>query len=59
MPDETIPCPRCLGPADLRPPAPNEGFPRSLCAAGHDHSLTPAVLGHLRLLRDKAEERTA
>ena len=59
MEEELIPCPRCWLPADLVPPPPYENFPHARCAAGHDSTLIPAVLAHLRATRDQAFPQSA
>ena len=48
--DELVPCPTCWLPADLVPAGPHEDFPHAKCARGHDNSLIPAVLEHLRAI---------
>ena len=57
--DELIPCPTCWLPADVVPPGPYEDFPHSRCAGGHDNTLIPAVLAHLRSLNDTPFFRSA
>lgn len=58
--DETIPCPTCWLPADLVPaPAWDTNNPRSRCPKGHENTLVPAVLVHLRTLRDRVADRPA
>jgi hypothetical protein len=47
---ELIPCPTCWLPADLVPAPPNEDFPHARCPRGHDNTLIPSVLAHLRTL---------
>lgn len=56
--DEIIPCPTCWLPADLveRPYDINY---HSMCPRGHDNTLVPAVLAHLRTLQDRAIDRSA
>jgi hypothetical protein len=57
--DETIPCPTCWLPADLVAPPAWDTNPHSLCPKGHDNSLVPAVLAHLRTLQDRVADRPA
>jgi hypothetical protein len=57
--EETIPCPTCWLPADLVAPPAWDTNPHSACPRGHDNSLIPAVLAHLRTLQDKITERPA
>ena len=56
---ETVPCPTCWLPADLIPPPAWDSNPHSLCPRGHDNSLIPAVLAHLRTLQGRIAERPA
>jgi hypothetical protein len=57
--EETIPCPTCWLPADLVAPPAWDTNPHSVCPSGHDNTLVPAVLAHLRTLQDKIIERPA
>jgi hypothetical protein len=57
--EETIPCPTCWLPADLVAPPAWDSNPHSVCPSGHDNTLVPAVLAHLRTLQDKIIERPA
>jgi hypothetical protein len=57
--DETIPCPTCWLPADLVAPPAWDTNLHSLCPKGHDNSLVPAVLAHLRTLQDRVADRPA
>jgi hypothetical protein len=57
--EETIPCPTCWLPADLVSPPAWDSNPHSVCPSGHDNTLVPAVLAHLRTLQDKIIERPA
>lgn len=54
---ELIPCVRCWSVAELLPPADHSVLPRSRCVEGHEHSLAPAVLLHLRQMRDTLMRR--
>lgn len=57
--DDLLPCPTCWLPADIVPPAAHETNPHSVCPKGHDNTLIPAVLAHLRTLQDKVVDRPA
>jgi hypothetical protein len=57
--DELVPCPTCWLPADLLAPLPHDTNPRSRCPKGHENTLVPAVLAHLRSLAAGAADRTA
>jgi hypothetical protein len=57
--EETIPCPTCWLPADLVAPPASDVHPHSLCLNGHDNTLVPAVLAHLRTLQDRVADRPA
>ena len=57
--DDVVPCPTCWLPADLVAPAAYETNPHSVCPKGHDNTLIPAVLAHLRTLQDKVVDRPA
>lgn len=48
--DELVPCPTCWLPADVVAPAAHDIFCHSRCPRGHDNTLVPAVLAHLRSL---------
>ena len=56
---ETIPCPTCWLPADLVAPPAWDTNPHSRCPRGHDNSLIPVVLAHLRTVQDEIAERPA
>lgn len=58
-PGELIPCPTCWLPADLLPPGPHESFPHSHCPKGHDNTVIPAVLAHLRSLEAGGYQQSA
>jgi hypothetical protein len=58
MEREYVPCPTCtVNAAEVIPPANPGDFPRSRCIFGHECSLIPDVLTHLRQIRDLAEQR--
>jgi len=57
--DDVVPCPTCWLPADLVAPAVYETDPHSVCPKGHDNTLIPAVLAHLRTLQEKVGDRPA
>lgn len=57
--EETLPCPTCWLPADLVAPPAWDTNPHTVCPKGHDNSLVPAVLAHLRTLQDRPLERPA
>jgi hypothetical protein len=57
--EEIVPCPTCWLPADLLPPAPYDTNPRSRCPRGHENTLVPPVLAHLRSLMAEADDRPA
>lgn len=57
--DELVPCPTCWLPADLLAPPPYDTNPRSRCPKGHENTLVPAVLAHLRALAAEAADRSA
>ncbi len=57
--DQVVPCPTCWLLADLVPPPPNESFFHSRCPRGHDNTLVPAVLEHLRSLLGPAFSQSA
>lgn len=57
--DLVIPCPTCWLLADLVVPGPDEIFHRSLCVRGHENTLVPAVLEHLRSLLGPAFSQSA
>ncbi len=48
--DEQVPCPTCWLPADLIGPTDIDVLHHSLCPRGHDNTLAPVVLAHLRTL---------
>lgn len=56
---DLVPCPRCWLPADVLPPLPHTTFLRSKCPRGHENTLTPAVLAHLRSLMGPAYGQSA
>jgi len=56
---ELVPCPTCWLPADLLAPAPYDTNHRSRCPKGHENTLVPAVLAHLRALDGQTFERPA
>lgn len=56
---ETVPCPTCWLPADLVAPPGYDANPHSVCPRGHENSLVPAVLAHLRALQDRVVDRPA
>ncbi len=56
---ETVPCPTCWLPADLVDPPAWDINPHSKCPRGHDNTLVPAVLAHLRTLQGQAVDRSA
>jgi hypothetical protein len=58
-PNELLPCPTCWLPADVVAPAPYELFPHARCPKGHDNTLVPAVLAHLRSLDAQAFPESA
>ncbi|MGH9179779.1 MAG: hypothetical protein ACRD0N_14650 [Acidimicrobiales bacterium] len=57
-PDEAefVPCPRCWLPAEVLRPVPGDEHHRSLCPRGHENTLVPAVLAHLRSLMSERDE---
>lgn len=57
--DRMVPCPTCWLLADLLPPLPSDTNFRSRCPRGHENTLVPAVLAHLRSLMDGAVDRPA
>jgi hypothetical protein len=57
--DEMVPCPTCWLPADLVPPTAHDTNHHSRCPRGHDNTLVPAVLAHLRTLMDRVVDRPA
>lgn len=57
--DQTVPCPTCWLPADLVAPPAWDTNPHSQCPKGHDNSLVPAVLAHLRTLQAVSADRPA
>ncbi|MDQ6726298.1 MAG: hypothetical protein M3066_09085 [Actinomycetota bacterium] len=57
--DEMVPCPTCWLPADLLPPPPYDPHPHSRCPRGHENTLVPVVLAHLRSLMGCAVDRPA
>ena len=54
--DEMVPCPTCWLPADLVAPTPSDIHHHSRCPKGHDNTLVPAVLSHLRTLVARSVE---
>lgn len=46
--DEVVPCPTCWLAADLVAPTAYDIFFHSRCPRGHDNTLVPDVLAHLR-----------
>src|SRR5690348_2561248 len=52
--DELVPCPTCWLPADLVAPTDVDLNYHSHCPRGHDNTLVPAVLRHLRSLMARA-----
>ena len=58
-PDELVPCPTCWLHADLLPPPPYESFHHSRCPKGHDNTLVPSVLAHLRAMGEEGYPKTA
>jgi len=57
--DDTVPCPTCWLPADLVAPPAWDTNPHSHCPRGHDNTLVPAVLAHLRTLQQRVADRPA
>jgi len=57
--DELVPCPTCWLPADLVAPKDVDLNYHSHCPRGHDNTLVPAVLRHLRSLMARATDRPA
>lgn len=57
--DEVVPCPTCWLLADLIAPAPPGGLYRSRCARGHENTLAPSVLLHLRDMLGPAFKKSA
>ncbi len=57
--DRMVPCPTCWLLADLLPPLLYDTNFRSRCPRGHENTLVPAVLAHLRSLMDGAVDRPA
>jgi hypothetical protein len=57
--DDVVPCPTCWLPADLVAPGAHDTNFHSHCPKGHDNTLVPAVLAHLRTLQDKVVDRPA
>lgn len=55
---DMVPCPRCWLPADVLPPLPHDTNPRSRCPRGHENTLIPAVLEHLRSLMGPPMDQT-
>lgn len=56
---ELVPCPTCWLPADLLAPVPPDIFHHSYCPRGHNNTLIPAVLAHLRTLGQPPVDRSA
>lgn len=56
---DLVPCPRCWLPADVLPPLPHSTFMRSKCPRGHENTLIPPVLEHLRTLMGPAYGQSA
>ena len=56
---ELVPCSTCWLPADLVAAGPNEDFPHAKCARGHDNSLIPSVLEHLRWMEQTQGRKSA
>lgn len=56
---DLVPCPRCWLPADVLPPLPHDTNMRSWCPRGHESTLVPAVLEHLRSLMGPAFGQSA
>ena len=57
--DQLVPCPTCWLPADLLAPLPFDTNHRSRCPKGHENTLVPAVLAHLRSLQQEVTDRPA
>jgi len=57
--ETVVPCPTCWLLADLLPPLPYDTNHRSRCPRGHENTLVPAVLAHLRTLMAQAVDRPA
>jgi hypothetical protein len=57
--DEVVPCPTCWLPADLVGPTDIDVHHHSHCPRGHDNTLVPAVLAHLRTLMAREVDRPA
>jgi hypothetical protein len=57
--DEVVPCPTCWLPADLVAPTKVDILYHSRCPRGHDNTLVPAVLSHLRTLMAREVDRSA
>lgn len=57
--EELVACPTCWLPADVLPPIPYDTNPRSRCPRGHENTLVPAVLEHLRSLVNPPFGQTA
>lgn len=59
MSSDLVICPTCWLPADLLAPLPYDTNHRSRCPKGHENTLVPAVLAHLRSLAAEAAHRPA
>ena len=57
--EDTVPCPTCWLPADVVEPTPYDINHHSRCPRGHDNTLVPLVLAHLRTLMARAAGRPA
>lgn len=57
--EEFVPCPTCWLPADLVGPTDVDINYHSRCPRGHDNTLVPAVLAHLRSLAGGDVHRSA
>ena len=57
--EDIVPCPTCWLPADLVPPSDWDTNYHSHCPRGHDNTLVPAVLAHIRALQQKVADRPA
>ena len=55
---ELIPCPTCWQAAEVFS-VPFDAMSHSRCVKGHDNTLVPAVLRHLRSLAEVAEPKSA
>ena len=57
--DEVVPCPTCWLLADLIAPGGQGGLYRSRCARGHENTLAPSVLTHLKEMLGPAFRQSA